>query len=52
MDGDFFLVILHILKNICAKFQLIIFGWVTVVYAIQQPDYRVLSLFVLHRFTR
>ena len=27
----FFLVILHILKNICAKFQLvIIFGWVSV----------------------
>ena len=26
----FFLVILHILKNICAKFQLaIIFGWVS-----------------------
>ena len=37
---EFFLVILHILKNICANFQLvIIFGWVTVVYPIQQPDY-------------
>ena len=29
--GIFFLVVLHILKNICAKFQLvIIFGWVSV----------------------
>ena len=52
IDGDFFLVILHILKNINAKFQLIIFGWVTVVYAVQQLDYKWIFSFKVKTFSK
>ena len=53
INGDFFLVILHTLKKINAKFQLVvIFGWVTVVYAVQQLDYKWIFSFKVKTFLK